>query len=558
MKLPENKPCSKCREKGGDSTGDHLYRAYEGTKPLAFYICRKCGHQEWLSGSKKKPEAPEEFTATRLSDLEISKLPSLPARGITDVIRKLYGVTTECSVTSGLATHHYYPMTKEGSTLCYKVRDIEKKKAGEAKAFGRTKSGVTSDIDLFGMQSLKGTPRTILITEGEEDAMAAHQMLRDKVFGISCLSLTDGTGSVQGISRRLEWLNKAHEIYFCPDGDEAGQKLVEKVVALLPDVKIVSDMKHKDANAMLEGGQTDAFRNCFNRAKKWTPPFLVRVSDVKKEACTLPTWGRSWPWPTLNKLTYGMRDGEGMFVGAGVKIGKSEFLNELIKHRINAKDGDIPACAKFEELPPMTVKKMAGKMDGCMYHKPDVPFLLPELEMAVENLDNKMLMYKAFGQADWDMVKLWIRYVVGEGSKTIIIDPVTKLTNHLTSSETETELRRISDELACMAQDLGFFYIVTCHLKAPAGGKTPHERGGKVESNQFRGSRAMMENCYYMVGVERNKDPEITMEERNTSTFVLLDDRSFGNTGRFQVHYSPLNGDYLEGSGIPPHTLGGS
>ena len=53
-------------------------------------------------------------------------------------------------------------------------------------------------------------------------------------------------------------------------------------------------------------------------------------------------------------------------------------------------------------------------------------------------------------------------------------------------------------------------------------------------------------NTYYMVGIERNKDPELSLKERNTSTFVILDDRKHGRNGRFSVYYDTDTGDYLE------------
>lgn len=193
----------------------------------------------------------------------------------------------------------------------------------------------------------------------------------------------------------------------------------------------------------------------------------------------------------------------------------------------------------------MTAKRVAGKFDGLAYHRPGVNYRDEDLEKRVDSMNPYLLMYPAFGPATWDSTKEFIKYAAVLGCKTIIIDPVTKLGNGLSASDTETMLRKMSDEIACMAQDMGFFYIVTCHLKAPATGP-PHERGGKVQSNQFRGSRAMMENTYYMLGIERNRDPELTDEERNTSTFVLLEDRNFGNTCSFKVQYNPIKQSYLE------------
>lgn len=537
---PDNKPCPQCRATGGDKTGDHMYHVrHPGTgKFLPFYKCRKCGTVEKMDGTQI--EVPEPVRISELSVADVMGLPFVRARSINRAVREEYGVRTSISGIGDLE-RHWYPVTKDSTLLTFKFRDIEDK------SFGRLKKGVTSNIDLFGMLSLKGTPRQVLITEGEEDAMAAHQMLKGVTHNLGCLSLPDGANNMKAIEHNLEWLQKADTVYFCPDQDEAGRAVVEKIAKLLPDVHILRDMSEKDANAMLIKGKDKDFQNSFHRAKKYQPTFLVEIDDALiKEASEAPVYGREWPWPTLQRKTYGMRDGEGIYVGAGVKIGKSEFINELLLSRILASDSDVPACIKFEEQPKMTMKKLAGKIDGTFYHNPSIPFNKKAMEATMRSLKGKAFFYKAFGSATWDDVANYVRYVAANGSKTIIIDPVTKLTNHLTPSETETELRRISNELACMAHDLGFFYVVTCHLKAPPAQQTPHELGGKVRSNQFRGSRAMMENCFMMLGIERNKDPELDEDDRNTSKFVLLEDRSFGNNVTFPVFYDKTTGSYEE------------
>jgi twinkle protein len=73
-------------------------------------------------------------------------------------------------------------------------------------------------------------------------------------------------------------------------------------------------------------------------------------------------------------------------------------------------------------------------------------------------------------------------------------------------------------------------------------------------SYQFTGSRAMMRSTYYMWGIERNKDPDLSEKERNTSKIVLLEDRKYGRSGYFSVYYNPVTGDYLE----PPEGFLGS
>ena len=302
----------------------------------------------------------------------------------------------------------------------------------------------------------------------------------------------------------------------------------------------------KDANDMLTKGKEAEFINAIFTAEIFKPDTIVTVADVMDKVLEKPVMGDPWPWPTLTAKTYGRNPGQGIYVGAGVKIGKSEFINEVVAFDI--KRGKKIAVLKYEEPPFMTVKRVAGKQDGIFYHKPGVVYNDADLTRTAKAMEPYLLMYPAFGKAVWESTKEFVRYAALTGCETIIIDPVTKLSNHLDSSATEDMLRTLSDELACMAQDLGFFYIVTCHLKAPSTGP-PHERGGRVMSNQFRGSRAMMENTYYMLGIERNKDPALPDDDQNTSTFVLLEDRNFGNSCQFPVFYDKVNQSYLEPAG---------
>jgi twinkle protein len=181
------------------------------------------------------------------------------------------------------------------------------------------------------------------------------------------------------------------------------------------------------------------------------------------------------------------------------------------------------------------------------------PIIYPEgffdqetLEKAVDAVGDKVIYYNNYGACSWDVVKGAIRHaVLVEGVTDIVLDPISRMVQGLTASEANTALEKFADELSKMAKDLGFIYYCFCHLKAPESGP-PHERGGKVLSYQFTGSRAMMRSTYYMWGIERNKDPDLSEKERNTSTIVLLEDRKYGRSGYFKVYYNPLTGDYLE------------
>lgn len=49
-----------------------------------------------------------------------------------------------------------------------------------------------------------------------------------------------------------------------------------------------------------------------------------------------------------------------------------------------------------------------------------------------------------------------------------------------------------------------------------------------------------------MLGLERNKSPDLSEKERNTSYLHILDDRKHGRSARIPLFYNINTGDYLE------------
>lgn len=83
------------------------------------------------------------------------------------------------------------------------------------------------------------------------------------------------------------------------------------------------------------------------------------------------------------------------------------------------------------------------------------------------------------------------------------------------------------------------------HLRKASG--TPHEEGGHVSADQFKGSGAIVFWSNFLFGYERNQiadDPA----ERNTTTFRVLKDRNTGlATGcTFKLWYDHPTGRWRE------------
>jgi twinkle protein len=154
-------------------------------------------------------------------------------------------------------------------------------------------------------------------------------------------------------------------------------------------------------------------------------------------------------------------------------------------------------------------------------------------------------MLNLYQHVGWETLKSDIRQAAGEGCKVIMIDPITNLTNGMNAADANTKLQEIAQELSAMALDLNVVIFIFCHLRNPEAG-APHERGGEVLSSQFAGSRAMARSCNLMLGLEGNRDPNLTPEERNLRTLVLLEDREFGETGRYRLFWDKNTGLFHE------------
>lgn len=470
---------------------------------------------------------------------------AMPERGISEDVAKKYGVKVECSESTGLPEKYFFPYYKDGVIVGYKVRHVNEKKFYSV--------GNISGAELFGSQVVGEKGKLVIITEGEMDTLAAYQMMKESGKNYKVVSLPSGA-NVKSIRENKGFLEGFETIMLNFDKDEVGQKACKDAQEVLSVGKVrVLDLPVKDANELLLSSHRNIeYLQAVNAAKTQRPDSIITVQDAFEDAIALPEYGRKWPWPSLDKLTYGRRGGEGIYVGAGVKVGKTEFLSQMVDHIIFKEDSPV-FLAKFEQSAGQTLKAVAGKHDNVNYGNPDnvnTKFTQEDLTNSIKKLDNKVYLFNAgFSSAGegnlWERIKAVLHYmVIDKGVKDIFIDPITQLTDGMDASETETYLRAFSNEIQALSQELDFFYYIFCHLKSPSQGTT-HEEGGRVKSAQFRGSRAMQEKTKFMLGIERNilADDEI---ERNTSTFRLLLNSGFGKGGSFDVIYNPETTEYLE------------
>lgn len=491
-----------------------------------------------------KPPKIKKATAEDIAKelAEISALPTvdLPMRKLDASALAYFGIKTGLSEQDGITPIIiYFPYhDANGKLVAYKARFLESKKMWIV--------GDIKKAKMFGwQQSLAAAGHNLIITEGEFDTVAVYQALKKKNTGTkwedanpSVISVKSGaTSAARDITDHLNDIRqgKYQQVILCFDKDEVGQKASTDCLQVLPTAKTVN-LPAKDANDCLMEGRSMGLCNAL-LFKATTPKNtrLVWGSSLHEAGREQAQWGLSWPWKGMTDLTRGMRYGETYYLGAGVKMGKSEMVNTLAAWLIT-EHGVKVFLAKPEEANRKTYKMIVGKVAGRIFHDPTVEFDYDAYDKASELVGDNLCVLNLYQHLGWDSLRADILTAASQGCKAIFIDPITNLVNGINAGETNTILQEIAQELAALALDLDILIFIFCHLKAPESGGA-HERGGKVLSHQFAGSRAMMRSCNLMLGLEGNKDPDLPIEQRNMRKLVILEDREFGATGVVPLYW---------------------
>lgn len=489
------------------------------------------------------PEEVEE----RIAFINTLGVVNLPDRKLGSKSLDYYGIKIGFSEEDGkTVAFHHYPYKLDGELKSYKTRLVEGKRIWS--------TGDQSDVDLFGWeQAIQSGSDRLIIVEGELDAPSLKQIIdrfqdeKYKDYAPAVCSLPHGAASAYRDLSRLASKIRKHfkQVDFCFDGDDAGKKATDDCIKVFPDARVIT-LPEKDANdCLLKGCAKAAFKAVMFKVKKPKNTRLVWGKDVHEEAKKPAEWGLSFPWDGLTAITRGLRFGETYYIAAGEKMGKSEIVNALGAWFM--KEHNLPCMfAKPEEANNKTYKMVLSKVCGKVFHDPKVAFDEEAYEKAGKEVADRVCMLNLYQHIGWETLKLDIRAAAAAGVKVVFIDPITNLTNGMSNSDIDSHLKGVAQEAAAMAMDLDIAIFFFCHLNKPAKGATPWDRGGKITTDYFAGSSAMARSCNYAIGLEGNKDPELTAEERNMRKLVVLADREFGEGGTVPLYWNKTNHLFTE------------
>lgn len=461
----------------------------------------------------------------------------IPKRGLSEATCRFwnYGIGSLSDKPAHFA-NYYDPTTRQ--LIAQKVRTADKD-------FPVLKASGTK-LPLYGMHLWRNDRRSLIITEGELDALSVSQV-QDNKYPV--VSLPSGAqNAVNDIKRHYEWVCEFEKVVLMFDMDEPGRAAAEAVAELLPVGKcFIADLgDFKDANEALVAGKPSAITSAFWGAKPYQPDGIFTLSDIREQVLAPVETGRPWFLPQLTRLTFGRRKGEVYYLGAGTGVGKTDWFTQSITYDVL--DLNVKTACIYLEMPPSeTGKRIAGKVAGKAFHVPDGTWTQDELEETFSRLEATGNLYLGgnFSSASWDQIKNRIRYMaVGLGAEHFYLDHLTALADP--SNERES-LEIITKELALLAQELGLIVHVISHLATPDG--KPHEEGGRVMLRHFKGSRAIGFWAHYAFGLERNPQDEDPLLSQQT-TFRVLKDRYTGRaTGKtLCLDYDVTTGRIQEGA----------
>lgn len=477
-----------------------------------------------------------------------------------------FGVHIGMSEEDGVTPYAmYFPQEKGGNIVGYYVKTLSKPSftwsIGDVKGanpFGWTKAR-------------KSGAYRLIITEGLEDAIAVraiYDRYGDEEYAPAIISLPNGVNSVKSslgpIADSIKSLFR--EVILCFDDDTSGHGAVTEAMLIFPKALSVT-LPDKDANAcLIEGSGAAAHKALAFRASKPKNTRLINAYKELHELAREPTRRGefTWPFPGVDKALRGMRLGEVIYIGAGVKMGKSELLNSLASHLIISHDAKV-LLAKPEEENKKSYKMILNKVGKTVFTDPDRPFDYDRYDEAGVKTKDKLYLLNLYQHVGWETLRDDIVSAAALGVKAVFIDPITNLVSGIDSGTANTVLEGIAKEAAALALDLNIVIFFFCHLKAPEGtisqevrqkkyregryvhlGNCSHEFGGDIYSSQFTGSRAMMRSCQLMLALEGNKDSELSENIRQLRWLTILEDREFGNSSSYCLHWNENTTEYRE------------
>lgn len=615
--IVKNIPCPKCRESGHDVTGNHAIVFSDGGVFCNRSHFHKDGKNYYAAGEEgfdittadingEIKYSPSEFQeleeAGKLKDpfirqLALSgmrtedmyavlneeekelkdqewqresdwfsklKITHLADRGIHGLIAKMYNVRVGHDGEKRIV-RHYYSRYEQGALVGAKCRTLPKSFSfgNLGKLFGQQ--------DLFGMNideevAESGQRKNFcIVVGGENDAMAAQQMLIKEINKIESLSglksleglkkfyvysVNKGEQCIQELIDNKEALNQFNNIKFCFDNDEVGKEMNRKASKIFRGkaqvIKLPSGCK--DANEALVKGYSESFVSAVFKAEEWKPSESIkRVADIKDKARVLTEMGQKYWLNGLNMITFGIRLNYLSVWGAGTGVGKTDTTIMHVNNLMNL--GHDVVVIYLENQVDEVARTFAGMMvnkdfnsppqeewelDAGIEFNPARNYTQKDLDDALDMLDkeDRLIIADLNGSKDVDSVLSVMEECLALGYKYFVVDNLTAFEHKDDKGNTSKGVNAIDDTM----KRLGTFkdenpvnIMLLSHLvKVDPSKRIPHTLGGCVYESDFRGAGSITFWANAVWSIERNTMAS-SMMNKCTTLYRNIKNRGIGH-----------------------------
>jgi len=391
----------------------------------------------------------------------------------------------------------------------------------------------SAGTDLFGQDKFPSGGKTIVVVEGEFDALSAYQMLGPRKCAV--VSVRNGAQSaLKDCEENYEYLDSFDHIVFNFDSDQPGIKAQAQCAELFSHKAscVVPVNGLKDASDFLQSNRTAEYLNAVKNAERWTPDGIVAGSNLYNEVMKpVQKSDVDYPFGGLNKLTYGIRKEELVTVTAGSGLGKSQFLREVIWHIIQNTDSNI-GMMFLEESTRKTGLSLMSLAANKPLHLPDTLSTQEEKDEAFHATlgTDRLYLFDHFGSSDVDNIVNRVRYLAKVARcDYVFVDHISIIVSSQSNGDERKAIDEIMTKLRMLVQETGISLVCVSHLKRPDS--KGHEEGAATSLAQLRGSGSIAQLSDMVIGLERDGQAEDKIK-RNTTYVRVLKNRFSGTTGK--------------------------
>ena len=448
-------------------------------------------------------------------------------RKISPIIDKFYEVLTEVDQRTGLTRARYYPRTDSGETVGYKIRELPK-------SFGGV--GDCKTTEFFGQHKFSSGKR-LVITEGEEDALALKQAFLNCKYKVCAVSMPDGAKNIKCFEQNLEWLEKFESVILCLDNDRDGKEATKKAVKYLTPGKVyVAKLPVKDACEMLKAGRDRELCEAIWNAEQVIPGGIVNGKDTW-EALQDSTSKECVPYfagcEVLNEKTKGIRFGEISLYTAGTGVGKTSFFKELEYYLINNRPENV-GIIHLEETLGDSVRDLMSIHMNKRIHLWDKAIPETEMRNAHQHLfdSGRVEFVDHFASLDSEDLIHKIKYLaIGKGCRFIFLDHISIAVSEFAQGGSEREaIDTLMTKLTKVVTNLDIWIGIISHLRKTGTEGKSFELGAIPTLDDLRGSGGLKQMTWDVIALSRDQQSEDPME-RNLNYLHVLKCRHTGDTG---------------------------